>query len=490
MSAPSSSVCVIGGVPDGRHPCETIHEGLLELWRINEGAGSVASGVRGLAALNLTPYGVLDVDGAWNGLEEDDDARGFFGGVGEAIFEAEDVFFKNVGEAITIVQRRWLTGMEWCNTPVPPQFTAMGQGRYAWLDIQKQGGELALVRVVGQPSLAGSVLTPGPLYLERNGGALEAIAGTAFPAPSVWPPPGTIAPYLCVITATMVAVDRVSISVMGKWGTSQFTPACVETDADYGQVGDPPPPPPPPPPPLEDGVTIRPNRRPGVVSDTGTPITLLAGGLSGATIFFAQGGLDTVRIGGIRQGGSGGYLDTIHQAAMWRRALTIDEVAWLGDNLDSVFASYETPGSACVVSSCTTASGLGTAHPLLATSTGTSAVSALTPSETRRGDVFGLLASASQSLRETRAPHGKKKRVYTLVWDQATSEQVERVRQAWEVTKRGCVPTAWKSPDDEPGDVCTCAQWLMRAAENGQGLSVERNSGGVAARLVVVLEEV
>lgn len=494
MSAPSSNVCTIGGTPDGRHPCETIHEGLLELWRIDEGTGDFAAGVRGLATLQLTPYGALDVSGAWNSAAEDDDGRNFFGGVGEAVFDPEFAFFKNVGESITIAQRRWLTGMAWCNTPVPPQFTAMGQGRYAWLDVQKQGGELALVRVVGQPSLAGSVLTPGPLYLERNGGALEAIAGTAFPAPSVWPPAGMIAPYLCVITATMVAVDRVSISVMGKWGSSQFTPACVETDADYGQVGDPPPPPPPPPPPLENGVTIRPNRRPGIASDTDTPITLL----SGATIFFAQGGLDTVRIGGVRQGGSGGYLDTIHQAAMWRRALTIDEVAWLGDNLDGVFASYSTPGSACVVSSCSTASGLGTAHPLLKTSTGTSAVSALTPSETRRGDVFGLLAGGGGvgggvgggSLRETRAPHGKKKRVYTLTWDQATSEQVERVRQAWEVTTRGCVPTAWKSPDDEPGDVCTCARWLMRAAENGQGVSVERGTGGVAARMVVVLEEV
>ena len=228
-------------------------------------------------------------------------------------------------------------------------------------------------------------------------------------------------------------------------------------------------------------MTIRPNRRPGIVSDTGTPITLLAG----ATIFFAQGGLDTVRIGGIRQGGSGGYLDTIHQAAMWRRALTIDEVTWLGDNLDNVFASYETPGSACSVSVCETAAGLGTAHPLLKTTTGTVAESAITPSTITRGDVFGLLTNDGPAMRETRTPHGKKKRLYTLEWAQATSDQVDRVRQAWSVTKRGCVPTAWKSPDDAPGDVCTCSRWLMR-----ETVGVERSDGGVAGRMVVVLEEV
>lgn len=502
MSAPSSNVCTIGGTPDGRHPCETIHEGLLELWRIDETTGNVALGVRGIAALTLTPYGVLNVEDAWNGLEEDDEKRHFFGGVGEAVFEAEDVFFKNVGESLTIVQRRWLTGMQWCRTPIPPQFTALGQGRYAWLDVSKQGGSLAMVRVVGNPTLSGSTapfaVTPGPLYLERGDGSLEAIEGTGFPAPLAWPPPAAIKPYLCCITLTMVAVDRVSISVMGRWdgvdgigGSGAFVPACIETDADLGQFSEePPPPPPPPPPPKGETAFLRPARRPGVVGDNGTPSTLISGG----TIFLAQGGLDTIRIGGIRQGGLGGYLDTIHQAAVWRRALTIDEVSWLGDNLDKVFASFAEPGSACEVSTCETASGLGTAHPLLKTSTGTTAQSALTPSEVRRGDVFGLIVNerggTGGALRETRTPHGKKKRLYTLVWSQATSEQVERVRQAWSITHRGCVPTRWKAPDDAPGDVCTCAQWIMRAAQAGEGLSLERSVGGVAAGMVVVLEEV
>lgn len=165
----------------------------------------------------------------------------------------------------------------------------------------------------------------------------------------------------------------------------------------------------------------------------------------------------------------------VSQAALWNRALTDAEVVSLGNDLDGLVSLLSEGG------------GPGSANPLL-NADGTSRISPRWPC--RRVDLAGVLASEGHRGRQTRLVHERAPRVYELGIP-AGSADADAVREALAVTRGGAGSTRWRHPaDDTAGPVSTAPRFRIRNAEAAHGgVTVERNAGGNAGEVVLVLEE-
>lgn len=438
-----------GGVDD---PCQTIHQDCLELWLVNEESGATAFGYKGLADLAMTAAfgGTAD---SWNHPADDDEGRKFFGGFGSTVLPPGLGILSEIGtggplSGFTIAQRRWFTGLEHIIDPVAFAMTGFGFNNYDYLLLTGSSGP-PVPKVYVRPELSGSgpcfPVTPGPFYREGDTviPGTTAIGVPADSCPTVEPPP-----YLVVITVVAIAADRIVISVYGHDGTTFYGGVCFETEAD-GSVGH-----------IDGG-------------DGGGP----------------DG--DPTNYGDLRNLGVGGLIsdDTIHQAAIWNRALTSNEVAWLGDNLDKLKASIDSPGSQCGgAGACLEPAGSGTINPLI-DAEGNTAIHPEFPLPRR--DLAGVIASTGSELRETRLVHEARPRVYELPWSLCPGPELDLIRQALEVTRGGSQYTRWRHPiDDPPGDICSAPRWRIVNAAEVNGLVVRRGRGGHVGSLRLVLEEV
>lgn len=444
--------CTVGGPPPGgnNNPCQTITADLLEYWPINEGAGATAFGYLGLCNLQLADWGYWSQpDDAWHHPADNDSGRGFFGGSGYAELPTGLGILSHVGDGFTIAQRRWYTGLEHVRDPIPLTMTSFGFVEYVFLNLRGFSGP-PVPRIYGRPEIDFNGSPPYPVipggYFRQGG---TAIPGTLLPGvPANYPPTVEPAPYLVVVTAVATAIDRVEVSVFGHDGTTFIPGVCFNTPADGSS---------------------------GHSGDSGT------GGAPPGT---------PTNYGDLRRLDVGGFFDdTIHQAAIWNRALTPAEVQWLGSDLDRLRLSIDMPGSQCEGGGggCSEVAGSGTVNPLL-NADGTTAIHPEFPASRR--DPLGVIASDGSELRETRRVHEGKPRVYELAWSLAGGAEVELVRQALEVTRGGAHHTRWRHPiDDAPGDVCAAPRWrILNAAD--AGFAVSRRRGGHVANLRLILEEV
>lgn len=505
---PIPQACVIGGTTPGGNPnpCETIAIDLVEAWRIDEATGSVAAGELGVADLTLTPYNGSSED-AWNAAGDDDAGRKFFAGYGVATLSPALGLLKHVGDSITIAQRRWATGLQHVRAPLPFSSIGFGSLVYTYFDLVASSGA-SPPRVYARPGVDFSAGGSGPWPVNRRGlyrGAYPnatPIPGTTAGLPGIpalFPPSPEPAPYLVVVTATMIAPDVISFSILGGDGVYTFAGVCYNSNADASV-------------PDTDGGG-------GVTSATGyfsvldrfdstrdvstgnVPSSFIAGdgedagvGELGLLLTGGSGG-DLTVLGDLTTltiGGTGSY-DTIHQAAIWKRALTPAEIAWLcagvgAGSLDRLFATLDAPGSQCAGGgACAEGGGLGTANPLI-TPAGDNALS---PSKIKRLDAVGVLATAGVELRNTRRTASLSPRTYELVWEDRNLDagDFDRVIDAVRVTHSGSTWTRWRHPIDDPsgdGTPCSAIRYRIR---NASELSLVRGRGGHVGGLRLVLEE-
>lgn len=497
------TACVVGGDPPNGNPspCQTIHLGCVEAWRIDEETGAVAAGELGEADLVLTGWGP-DADVWWNQPGDNDAGRCFFGGVGVATLDAALNLLASVGDAVTVVQRRWYTGAAHTQQVIPPEFTNFGSSDYLYFSLRTAGAGISPPTVFARPRLDPADLSPPRAVL--NSGLFVGPASTPIPIPTAvapgvpadWPPSTVCRPYLIAVTVMAIAPDRITISVFGHDGVQAFPGVCITTGADGSTV------------PTDSGSTPithidyttvggadGENTHDQVTSPPQVPSSGSAIPAASATSAEINAGLDGVAfVGGtptifgaltqLTIGGSG--QDTVHQAAVWDRALTPSEIAWLGFSLDKLFATLDDPGSQCAESGCTELAGSGTVNPLMEAD-GTNAI---TP-DTVMPLTFGhrVLANEGPEVRDTRGQDDSINRTVELVWSLIDGRQVERLRQAVSVTRGGALTTRWRAPGDAPGDVCSAARWRVLNASEVQGFKVERNAGGSRARARLVLEE-
>jgi hypothetical protein len=183
-----------------------------------------------------------------------------------------------------------------------------------------------------------------------------------------------------------------------------------------------------------------------------------------------------VVFGSVRLSGGG-----VTQAAVWRRALTADELLALGGSLNGVAAAIgETAGP-------------GSPNPLLTPA----GLSAITVARIRRMDARGVLASGGDGDgpgggRHTRLGHDRAPRVYELTLSEMDRSDADLVREALRATRGGAGVTRWRHPvDDDPpsvGDpVGGAPRWRIL---NGSAWSASRRRGGALGETVLVLEEV
>ncbi len=502
--------CVIGGDPIGP-PCAIIHDGLVEAWAIDEAEGAVAAGYTGEVDLALTAWTPGEEDNAWHvaGSGDDDSGRGFFGGFGVADLAAAvpEGLLSTIGSGVTIAVRRWHTGLDHVVSRVPPPYVGFGNVDFEYFRLEAPLGGVQPPRLLAHPTVSGGVVTPGPVF--RFGGPVGAqerypLPGSQAPGcPGTWPPTPQPRPYLVVITAVVVGPKRITFSVFTHNGVSASGAVCLTTDGDSththtGSVV----------PPTGTGYTVA-NSAPIAFPDTvvthytetprGTPVGGVAqsnyaldggvGELLEAPSGF--GALTRIVIGGAS------CQDTIHQAAVWSRAISPAEVAFLGDNIDKLLTSIDEPGSLCGAGGCTQVAGPGSDNPLLTTGGAT----AIKPNVIRRSDDLGVISSSAEQgtgqLREARQVHECKARVYELVWTPEQGcggDEVELIRQALERTRGGCLPTRWRHPEDDGiggtgTTICDAPRWLIVNARDA-GIVLERLAGGHAAGLTLVLREV
>ena len=525
---PIPSTCVVGGAAPGGNirPCETIAIGLIDAWKIDEGTGTVAAGVLGRASITLTPY-TLNPEDAWNASGDDDQGRKFFGGYGfttlplnlsaSGVPGSGQGLLTKVGDSITIAQRRWVTGLQHIRTPLPFSALSFGTLTYQLLALIADSGpslpaiycspRLSNDDVGGIAAVVGRNLYRGlPPYHIAIPGTEAGLPG--FPA--IYPSLDEPAPALWVVTATMIAPDVVSFSFFGGMlapdggGLVTLAPVCYNSNAD-GSVGD-----------VDvpgtgdvapasdiatqfvggniDGETIANAAGVGDQGGTQEAPTLIAGSVIGEdTIFsaaFGGGQLRTLGIGGVASN------DTIHQAAIWARALTQSEIAWLmvgeadgakAASLDRLFATLAAPGSQCgSASSCSESGGLGTANPFL-DATG---IAKLTPTTITRVDTHAIVIDDSVELRATRRAAEAVPVVYELAWEasQVNEDQLKRVREALAITAHGATWTRWRHPADDirnDGTVCSAPRYRIRNADE---LALQRGRGGHVGSMRLVLE--
>ena len=513
------AACVVGGgPPDGNpNPCETIHLGCVEAWQIDEESGATAAGVKGVADLALTGWDGSDVDLWWNQSGDDDSGRMFFGGIGIATLSSSLNLLKTVGSAVTVAQRRWYVGASHTQNVVPPGATPFGDALYSMFRLEKTNGPSGVAgarppRLAAWPQLGSAIgggrrsVVPGPFY-RVGGGQNRAIEDSTVPGcPPQWPPFADPVPYLVVVTAMMVGPNTITFSAYGAFQVGSVvttTPGVCFTTPSDGDVphddgpGGPVDPPPIPnstsSPRVTDSVT---DLAPPVPSPEGTAPeianAILAGLGDGPTVAAGLGAatnigeLTRLYLGGTvtSEPYADGSVDTLHQAAIWDRALTPAEVAWLGANLDKLFASIATPESQCGGGSpCTEESGPGTANPLLTEA----ALSALSPTSCSRIDRAAIARNAGDEVRETRSVFTGGGRVYVLTWENDNGRDLDLVREALRVTRNGAISTKWRHPiDDAAGTVCAAPDWRIVAT---QGVSAERNKSGHVGAFSVTLEE-
>jgi hypothetical protein len=530
------AACVVGGMYPGgvNNPCATIHQDLIEAWRIDEGVGNTAAGVLGLAGagMRLEGWSGGSPNPQWNDAINTDGGRRFFAGLGRVTLPDLNLL-ANVGDAITIAQRRWHCGMAFIENPTPLAFVPFGTAQLCYFRLHAAPGVPSPITppmILAKP-LLGEVLgggrrrvEAGPLFV-RSGTASpvdQPIPGTSCPAaPSDWAPSLLPKPYLIVITCVRISPTQLTFSVMGAaegpTGTSVPIPvACITVDADGSSDPDPPDVPQPDPdirPSFNDASPVSQmtsladaNLGGSLQLRTPTPVSSLVGGGGagqGPPVVFAA--LTEVVFGGgppsvAAPAGSASY-ESQHQAAIWKRAITREEVAWMGHSLDSLFSSAQDPGSLCASDACTETGGLLGDNPLI-DETG---ANALRPSRITRLDQVGLLADYSAVLTQVRRTHDTVARRYRLEWDKDNGQDLERVRRALRKTRHGATTTRWRHPSDDAGivgdgrDVCRCGRWRIVAGGEGSegggggggggGLDITRGAGGVTGGFVIELEE-
>jgi hypothetical protein len=504
---------------------------LVEAWKIDAGTGTVAAGVLGRAALTLTPY-TLSAEDAWHAAGDDDSGRGFFGGYGFATLPmglsasgvpgSGEGLLAKVGDSITLAQRRWVTGLQHVRSPLPFSVLGFGSLVYSLLELIADGGP-SPPRVYLRPRLSDS---SGGMAAVIDRGVFRGAYPNQVPIPgteggmpgfpAIVPLTDEPAPALWIVSATMIAADVISFSLYGGMvhagdGLVLLSPVCYNGNAD-GSVSDVTTPSTGTNPYTTDGLVrafaggfVEGNAVPnasGVGDDGGVQAigAMLTNAMPGEDTIFAPGRgggeLRTLAIGGtISQ-------DTIHQAALWARALTQAEVTWLlaGDaaglgaasrcSLDRLFATIAAAGSQCPQqpAGCTLAGGLGTANPLL-TATG---LNALTPTTIARVDTHAIVVDSGDELRATRRAAEAVTTAYELTWQASdvTKDQYERVRQALAVTANGATTTRWRHPADDvrtDGTVCSALRYRIR---NAAELGITRGRGGHHGGMRLVLERV
>lgn len=512
---PLLSACVVGGGPPNGNPapCETIHIGVIDAWQIDEGTGNVAEGLLGVADLALTGWDGGDINLWWNQSGDDDEGRKFFGGSAIATLSPALNLLKTVGSAVTVAQRRWYVGTNHTQNVVPPGSTPFGDALYAFFRLErtplssgKQPPMIASWPQLGSPIGGGRrSVVPGPYY-RVGGGQNRAIDDSSVPGcPAQWPPIAEPVPYLVVVTAMMVGPDTITFSVYGAieiGGVVYTTPGvCFTTPSDGdvphdggpgGPVDPPPEPNTAPSPRGTDSVTdsfavsVPPGTSPEIAN------ALLAG--LGAEVAAGQGAPTTmgeltrlVLGGGVLSNVMHGTIDTLHQAVLWNRALTSNEVAWIGADLDKVFASIVDPESECGGGSpCEEEAGPGTANPLL-TPLGACAIK---PDTCERLDRAAIVRSEGEELRETRAVFVGAGRVYKLTWSSDNGVDLDLVREAMRVTRNGAVSTKWRHWRDDPpaeqSTICASPRWRIVASS---GINADRNASGHVGSFSLTLEE-
>jgi hypothetical protein len=516
-ASPLLAACVVGGGPPGGvdAPCRTIHMDCVEAWEINEASGGTAAGFKGNADLALAGWDTSPVNDWWNQAGSTDGGRQFFGGTGTADISSvlPDGFMANVGDSVTIAQRRWYVGTNHTKNVVPYLAMPFGDALYSMFRLSSADGLGMLPPMVASWPQLGSlvgggrrVVHPGPFY-RVGGGQRRAFDDGQVPGtPVLWPPQAEPTPYLVIVTAMLIAPDRLTFSVYGAMGPADsptiLPGVCFTTPADGSVPHDTVPGNPLPPPELAPA----PGGDTDVVETGGGTTTALtqspevANGLLDGVVAQVLGAagqypaLTRLILGGAVPvaGGGGGTqevpaYDTLHQAAVWNRALTPAEVAWLGTSLDKLFLSIDTPESQCGGGTpCTEQGGPGTANPLL-TGDGRGALS---PTRIARLDRAAIARNEGDGLRETRPVFTQGGRVYELVWELDNGQDLERVREAMRVTRNGASSTKWRHPTDDvdaaQSTICAAPRWRIVASE---GVTATRNAAGHVGRFSIRLEE-
>jgi hypothetical protein len=476
--------CIVGGPSPVGPPCQTITQGLVEAWKIDEGSGLTAAGELGVADLSLVSFDTTDA--WWNVAGSTDSGRKFFGGKGVATLPPGLGLLANVGDGITVAIRRWMTGGGHVATPFSLEDIGFGSLEYDYLSLRggPSGSGYAAPRIYASPTIDTSgggagpwPVVPGPLY--RRATTPETIEGSrALGCPTQYPALDEPTPYLAVVTLVVIAPGQVTASLFGRDEAGSFLGVCHVTGAN----GD-----------IDSEFTSPPGD--AVINPTFSQAGLDASLLvQGGTAFGTPSGYGDLReltIGG----GNTIPLDTIHQAALWSRALSSAEVMWLlgtatdGGNLDALFASIDDPGSQCGGSTCDETAGISGDNPLISVDGN----SAIRPDFVNpRRDSVGITASEGANLRETARAHETTPRVYELVWSEDDGKDAALVLAALRKTRGGARPTRWRHPIDDPAPpendpICTCPRWRIVGAE-GAGLT--RGPGGTSGAMRLTLEEI
>lgn len=478
--------CVVGGPTPGGGgpPCQTITDGLVEAWKIDEGAGLSAAGEMGVANLALESFDTTDA--WWNVPGSTDSGRKFFGGKGVATLPPGLGLLANVGDGITVAVRRWMTGGNHVATPFGLADIGFGGVEYDYLNLRAGGGGSGYPapRIYARPTIDYSgggagpwPVVPGPLY--RSATAPEVLDGSrALGCPSEFPSLTEPTPYLSVVTLVVIAPGQVTASVFGRDGAGSFLGVCHQTGANGDTDSD------------HFSFPGEAHIRMNVAEADKDAAVLLQGG-AGLGTPSGYGDLRELTLGG----GNTIPLDTIHQAALWGRALSSAEVMWLlgtasdGGNLDKLFASLDTPGSQCGGATCGETAGISGNNPLILANGN----SAIRPDFVNpRQDPVGITASQGSNLRETARTHETTPRVYELVWGEDDGKDAALVLAALRKTRGGARPTRWRHPIDDPAPpendpICTCPRWRIVGAE-GAGLT--RGPGGTSGAMRLTLEEI
>lgn len=91
--------------------------------------------------------------------------------------------------------------------------------------------------------------------------------------------------------------------------------------------------------------------------------------------------------------------------------------------------------------------------------------------------------------RETRRTNDRKPRVYVLNWTQASGEDLNRVREALELSVYGSTPVRWRHPvDDNEGRVDKAPRWMIGNADELE-FEVGRAATGQTLEMTLELRE-